>query len=210
MRIDTRTPKLLCSRAQSATGVCPAASKVGFGRVVQTVTGYLAPGGETELAWTVTAFLARPERSADPAAIVLRAALLGADRVDQLLAPSLGGSVPRSSVVSGRVVRGSSGLELRFGQFPGAAQVAGARDRGDDQLRPSRSARFGGCARTFVRRVRVRTLSGFQHAGDPDHRLVGYELLRNPDRCGGSWSAELRLGFPSGLRRSAVSIPCGT
>ncbi len=62
----------------------------------------------------------------------------------------------------------------------------------------------------FVRHLRVRTVNGYRTQTIPDHRLVGYELLRNPQRCSGTWPADLRLGFPSGVRRTSVPISCFT
>jgi hypothetical protein len=60
----------------------------------------------------------------------------------------------------------------------------------------------------FVRRVRVRTLGGYRVERIPDHRLIGYELLRNPSGCGGSWRLELRSTFASGVKRSPQDVTC--
>ena len=148
-----------------------------------------------------------PERPADASGFVLRAELLGADRVDQLLTPILGAAVPRSSVVRGRVLRQASGLQLRFAQLPGAIQVPAPA-----VVTPTRLELAIGSVRrvreAFVRRVRVRTVSGYKTQEIPDHRLVAYDLLRNPQSCGASWPAELRLGFPGGVRRTPVPIGC--
>jgi hypothetical protein len=212
MRFDARSRERTCSRTQASGGGCPKASKVGFGRSVMAVTGFLAPGGETEVAWSIGAYLGRPERRGDLASIVLRAELLGADRVDQLLTPLLGSRPPRVSASTARVVppRSTSfGPQLRFGTLPGElrvpASITATPTHFDLMLTAVRRVR-----ETFVRHVRVRTLGGYRIERIPDHRLVGYELLRNPSGCGGSWRLELRTGFPSGTRRSAQRVACTT
>ena len=210
MRLDTRARELLCTRSQAARQTCPAASRVGFGRMVVAVTGFLAPGGETELAWSIDAYLGTAVRSSDSAAIVLRSKLLAPDSVSQQLGPSLDGDLPKVSVTSGRVVRPSSGkygLELRFSDLPGALRV-----RPPAVAAPTRLELTLGAVRRvrqpFVRRLRVRTRAGYTIQKVPDHRLVGYDLLRTPDTCRGSWPSELRLGFPTGTTRAPAALYC--
>lgn len=210
MRLDSRASARLCSGEQLSRGICPAASKIGFGRVVESVTGFLAPGGDTEVSWAISAHLGVPAGPADEASILLRAQLLGADRVDQLLAPALGTAVPHVSFVRGRVVRrsaGSYGLELRFTGFPGLLSVPGT-----VAAAPTRFELALGAVRRvreeFTRHVRVRTLSGYTTREIRDHRLVGHDLLRNPGTCRSSWPGELRIGFPGGVRRTTARIGC--
>ena len=66
MRFDSRSRERTCSRSQASGGGCPKASKIGFGRSVMTVTGFLAPGGETEVTWAIEAYLGKPERRGGP------------------------------------------------------------------------------------------------------------------------------------------------
>jgi len=210
VRLDARASGRLCSRGQLSRGICPAASKVGFGRVVEGVTGFLAPGGDTEVSWSISAYLGTPAGPGDEASLLLRAQLLGADRVDQLLAPALGTAVPHVSLVRGHVVTrsaGAYGLELRFAGFPGLLSVPGtvvaAPTRFELALGAGRRVR-----EEFTRHVRVRTLHGYTTREIRDHRLVGHDLLRNPGTCRTSWPGELRIGFPGGVRRTAARIGC--
>jgi hypothetical protein len=208
MRFDKRARARLCTRAQAGRGVCPKDSKAGFGRVATTVTGFLNPGGEVEVAWSISAYLGEPSISGDAASIVLRTELLGADRVAQLLEPALGTSVPRSATIVGRVRRrsGRFGLELAFGRWPGGlsvpAPMTATPARLDLALGAVRRVR-----RDFVRSIRVRTQSGYRTQRIPDHELVGYDMLRTPRRCA-SWPYELRLHFGSAIRRTAGQVAC--
>ena len=209
-RLDPSAAARLCSAAQLARGACPAASKVGFGRVVESVAGFLAPGGDTEVSWSISAYLGVPAAPADEASILLRAQLLGADRVDQLLAPALGTVVPHVSLVRGRVVRrsaGSYGLELRFTGFPGLLTVPGTVTAAPTRLELALGA-VRRVREEFTRHIRVRTLRGYTTREIRDHRLVGHDLLRNPGTCRTSWPGELRIGFPDGVRTTAARISC--
>jgi hypothetical protein len=210
MRFDARSREKTCSRSQASGGGCPKASKIGFGRSVVTVTGFLAPGGETEVAWSIGAYLGKPERPGDLASIRLRSELLGADRVDQLLAPLLGSSPPRVSASTARVTPPPStdhGPQIRFGTLPGEvkvpASITARPTHFDLALTAARRVR-----ENFTRHVRVRTLSGYRTEAIPDHRLVGHELLRNPSSCRSRWRLELRSEFPGGARRSASDVIC--
>ena len=46
----------------------------------------------------------------------------------------------------------------------------------------------------FVRKVKVPTASGgYEVRKIKDHRLVGHNLFRTPDKCSGSWPYELSV-----------------
>lgn len=174
------------------------------------VRGFLAPGGESELAWSIGAFLGEPLRDGDPGAIVLRYELLGADRVEQLLAPSLEAVPETVTVATGRVRRssGSFGLELELPGLPTAV-----RTRAPTTTAPASLGLTIGAVRRVrrerVRRVVVRTLEGRRVERIADHELVGHDLLRTPARCRGSWSAELRIAFAAGATtRSRAGLFC--
>lgn len=211
MRVDTRARAQLCSSAQASRGRCPKRSKIGFGRTVVKVTGFMSPGGETEVSWAIDAYLGPPVRPADAASVVLRAELLGADRIQQLLEPALGTSVPSVTTVTGRLVRratGRYGLEATFGRWPGGLRVPESMTATPARLELA----LGAVRRTrqdFVRRLRVRTQDGYRTQEIPDHRLVGYDLFKTPPRCGGSWPYELRMMFPRGVKRTGGRFTCG-
>ena len=61
---------------------------------------------------------------------------------------------------------------------------------------------------SFVRRVRVRTPSGYEIRRIRDHRLIAHHLWRTPERCGGSSPYELRVSFPDGVRRTTGRMEC--
>jgi hypothetical protein len=209
-RLDARAPARLCTRPQMSRGICPAASKVGFGRAAQNVTGFLNPGGETEVAWSIGVYLGVRVRSEDAASVLLRAELLCADRVGALLGPTLGTGLPRVSLVTGSVTRRSSGLyglELRFAGVPGALRVPAPATAAPTGLELA----IGAVRRVreeFTRHVRVRTLGGYTTREVRDHRLVGHDLLRTPKTCRGSWPGQLRIGFPAGVQRTTTRMGC--
>ncbi len=210
-RFDARARSASCTAAQARTQ-CPAASRIGSGRMAVAVTGYPSATGETELTWSITAYLRTPLRPGDPAAVVLRSELLAAAGIPALLGPVLAGDLPRSTTSTGRVVRppsGRYGLEVRLDALPGAISVLAPATAAPARLELALGA-VRRVKQPFVRVVRVRTLSGVEVQRIPDHRLVGYDLLRTPERCsGGTWPTELRLGFPSGpARRSAAGLLC--
>jgi hypothetical protein len=208
MRFDDAARVQACTRDEAAGDACPEAAGIGFGRYVVTVRDFASWGGEAELAWSITASLGRPVRRGDAASVVLTAKLLGTDSVAALLAPALGASaVPQTVTTVGRVVRRPSGIELRFAGMPVRFGVEAPASVTPSRLELSLSA-VRRVRRTFVRRVRVRTLAGYEVRRIPDHRLVGHHLLRTPPSCGGEWRSELRVGFPSGVRRTASPIAC--
>jgi hypothetical protein len=210
MRVDRAARERLCTRAQAARSRCPGASRIGFGRLVMSVLGYLPTGGATELAWSLDAYLGTPVRRGDVASVVLQARLLGADSVDLLLEPLIGTSVPRSGRSSGRLVQrasGEMGIELRFAELPVGLGVAAPVSVTPARLELTLSA-VRRTRQNFVRRVTVRTPSGYEIRRIRDHRLIGHHLLRTPERCGGSWPYELRVGFPDGVRRTRGRIDC--
>jgi hypothetical protein len=209
-RLDPASRRLRCTAAQAARGTCPLESRIGFGRFVVDVAGFLLPGGDTQLTWSVVAYLGTPVQRGDPASVVLSSTLLGADSVAALLAPSLGTSVPSFATTTGRLVRrasGAYGLELRFTELPAALQVAAPITAKPTHLELSISA-VRRTRQNFFHRIRVRTPSGYVIQKIRDHRLVGHDLLRAPRSCGTSWPYELRVGFPGGVQRTTGRFPC--
>ena len=210
MRFDSAARERLCGRDQAARSACPASSLIGFGRFIVAVRGYVLGGGETELMWSIDAYLGRPFRRGDAASVVLTANLLGAGSVDDLLAPALGTSVPRRATTVGRLLRrasGAYGLELRFAKLPVQLDVAVPITATPARLELALSA-VRRIRQNFIRRIRVRTLSGYEVRKVHDHRLIGHHLLGTPRSCNGSWPSELRVGFPGGVKRTASRIPC--
>ena len=210
MRVDTESRKPLCARDDAARGTCPESSRIGFGRFVVTVQGYLFGSGTTELVWWIDAYLSTPAQRGDVASVVLSGRLLGADSVAALLAPSLGTEVPTATKTTGRLVRrasGAYGIELRFAQLPAQLDVAAPITATPARLELALSA-VRRTRQNFIRRIRVRTPSGYEVRKIPDHRLIGHNLLRTPRSCHGSWPSELRVGFASGVQRTATRLAC--
>lgn len=208
--VDSGAREQLCTRAQAARSRCPAASGIGFGRFVMSVHGYLGGGGQTELAWWLDAYLGTPARRGDAASVVLQARLLGAPSVGLLLEPLLGATVPRTARSTVRLAQradGGMGVQLRFSRLPVSfrppAPVSVVPTRLELSLSAVRRTR-----ESFVRRVRVRTTSGYEIRRIRDHRLIAHHLWRTPERCGGSWPWELRVGFPDGVRRTTGRMEC--
>jgi hypothetical protein len=200
MRANTRSRTKLCTRSQATAGTCPPESRIGFGRYVVDVAGYLRPGGQTQLSWSIDAFLGRPAQHGDIASLVLASKLLGADSVATLLTPELGTSVPATATATGRLRRG---IELRLPaapvQFTVPAPVTATPSRLELNLSAVRRTR-----QDFVRRIKVPTLNGYEIRKIKDHRLVGHNLFRTPERCSGSWPYELRIGS----QRTSGRIDC--
>jgi hypothetical protein len=210
MRVDTAAREHLCAEDQAARSACPALSKIGFGRVVVAVRGYLFGGGAAELAWSMDAYLGQPLRPGDAASVVLTGNLLGAGSVAALLAPALGMSVPTTLTTVGRLVRpasGAYGIELRFPKLPVRLDVAAPITSTPARLELALSA-VRRIRQNFIRRIRVRTPSGYVVRKIRDHRLIGHYLLRTPRSCKGSWTSELRVGFPGAVKRTATRIAC--
>jgi hypothetical protein len=210
MRVDTAATTRSCRRTEALGAGCPEASRIGSGRIVYGVGGFLAPGGETEVAWSLAAYLGKPIQRGDVASVVLSAKLLAADSVKQLLVPVLGASVPSGGTATGRLVRRASGaytFELRFAELP--VQFA---MRAPATATPTR-LEFGLSAvrrirQDFVRRIRVPTATGYEIQKIPDHRLVGHDLLRAPPHCRSAWPWELRVGSPGGVVRTTGELAC--
>jgi hypothetical protein len=207
-RFDSTARARLCTRDEAAGSACPEAARIGFGRYIVTVRDFASWGGEAELAWSIEAALGRPLRRGDAASVVLTSKLLGTDSVAALLAPSLGASVvPQKQTTNGRLIRRAGGVELRFDRMPVRLDVAAPASATPSRLELSLSAVWG-TRKGFVRRVKVRTLSGYEVRRINDHRLIGHHLLRTPGSCGSEWRSELRVGFPSGVKRTSSPIAC--
>jgi hypothetical protein len=207
MRVDRASRRKLCSAKQAAVGACPAESRIGFGRYVVTVAGFLPTGG-SDLSWWIDAFLGRPARRGDAASVVLRASLLGADSVKQLLAPALGTAVAPVTTTRARIVRRSGRAQIRLAQLPARVQVAAPGTAAPSRLELTLSA-VRRTRKDFVRRYRIPDgTGGYRIQRVPDHRLVGHDLFRAPRSCGGSWSYELRVAFAGATRRTVGKVPC--
>jgi hypothetical protein len=206
-RVDTAAVRQLCGRSQAARGTCPRESLIGAGRYVVALDGFLMPGGHTEVAWAMNAYLGTPAQRGDVASVVLSATLLAADSVAELLVPQLGTSVPAVATTTGRLVRrtsGAYGFELRFPGLPVQLQVAAPTTATPARLEFGLSA-VRRIRKDFVRRIKVMTPSGsYEIQKIPDHRLVGHDLFRAPRTCSGSWPVELRIG----TQRSTARVPC--
>ena len=201
VRASTKSRTRLCGRTDAARGTCPAESRIGFGRYVVGVAGYLNPGGQTQLTWSIDAFLGRAANAGDIASIVLSAKLLGADSVATLLTPELGMSVPATATTTGRLRRG---LELRLPAAPVQFAVPPPSTATPSRLELNLSA-VRTVRENFIRRIKVPTLSGgYEIRKIRDHRLVSHYLFRAPDRCSGSWPYKLRAGASA----SSGRIPC--
>jgi hypothetical protein len=210
MRFDSAARERLCGREQAARSACPATSGIGFGRFIVAVHGYLFGDGQTELMWSIDAYLGKRLRRGDAASVVLTSKLLGAANVGTLLEPALGTSVPRTATTVGRLVRRASGaydIELRFAKLPVQLEVTAPVTATPARLELALSA-VRRIRQDFTRRIRVRTLSGYEVREIHDHRLVGHHLLRTPQSCSGSWPAQLTAGFPGRLKRTPSRIAC--
>ena len=209
MRIDTAALAQLCARRAAARSACPPETRIGFGLFSLDTRGYDSGAGDTRLTWALDAYLAQPQRSGDAASVVLSGKLLGADLVGALLAPSLGKPVPTTTTTVGRLLRrtGRYGIELRFPKLPIQLGVAAPITATPTRLELSLSA-VRNVRQNFTRRLKVPTLHGYEFRKIPDHRLVGHHLLRTPSKCNGSWPAELRVGFPGRVARTALSMVC--
>jgi hypothetical protein len=144
------------------------------------------------------------------ASVVLTGRLLAADSVATLLEPALGISVPRTVTAAGRLLRrrsGAYGIEVHFAKLPVYLNPAAPIEAPPNRLELALSA-VRRIRQDFVRRIRVRTLSGYEIRRIHDHRLLGHQLLRAPRRCKRSWPSEIRVGFRGGLQRTQVRIKC--
>ncbi|HEX6712172.1 MAG TPA: hypothetical protein VF066_02265 [Thermoleophilaceae bacterium] len=210
MRFDKTSRVQLCSRSAARRAACPLESRIGFGRYLVAVRGYLLGAGDAQLTWSLDAYLGEPLRARDPASVVVIANLLGADSVGALLEPALGTSVPRRTTTLARVVQarsGAYGVELQFPKLPVQFGVAAPATATPTTLELALSA-VRRTREDFVRRFKIRTLDGYEVRKVRDHRLVGHHLFRTPRSCAGSWRSELRVGFPDGVKRSASAIAC--
>ena len=210
MRVDTAARERLCARREAVRSACPASSRIGFGRFIVAVRGYLSGTGETAVAWKLDAYLGRSIRRGDAASVVLTGQLLGAGNVAALLEPLLGTFVPRTATAVGRLVRrrsGAYGIELRFATLPVHLDLPAPTMATPARLELALSA-VRRVRRNFVRRIRVRTLSGYKIRAVRDHRLIGHHLLRTPRSCRRSWPAEVGVALPGGVKRTSLRIDC--
>jgi len=198
---NTNSRTKLCSNSDAARGTCPPESKIGFGRYVIDVAGYLNPGGDTQLTWSIDAFLGRPVKRGDIASVVLSAKLLGADSVATLLTPQIGVSVPATATTKARLRKGPElyvpGVPIQFSVAPPTTVTPLRFELNLSAVRRTRQ--------DFIRKIKVPTLSGgYEIRKVKDHRLIGHNLFRTPERCSGTWSYALTVG----AKRSTGRIPC--
>jgi hypothetical protein len=198
---NTKSRTRLCGSTDAARGTCPAESKIGFGRYVIDVANYLNPGGDTQLTWSIDAFLGRPAKRGDIASVVLAAKLLGADSVATLLTPEIGESVPATSMTKARLRKGPElripGVPIQFSASPPTKVTPLRFELNLSAVRRTRQ--------DFIRKIKVPTLSGgYEIRRVKDHRLIGHNLFRTPERCSGTWSYELTVGS----KHSTGRIPC--
>ena len=198
---DTNSRTKLCSSSDAARGTCPPESKVGFGRYVVDVAGYLDPGGDTQVTWSIDAFLGHPVKRGDIASVVLSAKLLGADSVATLLTPEIGMSVPAIATTKARLRKGPElyvpGVPIHFSAAPPTTVTPLRFELNLSAVRRTRQ--------DFIRKIKVPSLSGgYEIRRVKDHRLIGHNLFRTPERCSGTWSYELTVA----AKRSTGRIPC--
>jgi hypothetical protein len=187
-------------RAAAARGAA-----IGFGRYVEDVQGFLAPGaGSTQLVWSLVAALGKPVHKRDLASVVLTGRLLGADSVSALVQPLLGVPIPATTTTTARLVRSGGRIQLRIGSLPAQIAPAPPATATPSRLELSLSA-VRRVRETFFHRVRVPTSTGgVRIRRIRDHRLVGHNLLTAPASCRGSWTYKLR----SGGQTSSGPAPC--
>jgi hypothetical protein len=210
MRVDTAAREQLCRRRAATRAACPESSRIGFGRFGLAVRGYESGGGESELAWAIDAYLGEPQRRGDVASVVLISRLLGADLVGTLLAPALGTSIPSTTTTVGRLLRRTSGsyrVELRFATLPAQVRVPAPTTANPALLELTLGA-VRRIRQNFVRRIRVKTPTGYEVRRIPDHRLIGHYLLRTPKGCNGSWRSQVRVALSGRVKRITSRIPC--
>lgn len=177
----------------------PAGASVGFGSFVMDVQGFLAPGGDTQLVWSLAVALGRRAGG-----LTITARLLGADSAAALLQPRLGVPIPAAATTAARFVRTAGRLVFRLDRLPVAFSPAPPATATAQRLELSVGAGRR-VVRTFYHRLRVPTASGGSRVERVrDHRLVAYELLRTPSRCAGSWSYSMLAGG----RTTAGRIAC--
>ena len=204
-RFDSTSREELCRIGRST---CPESSRIGSGRYVVAVRKFLLGTGEAKLAWSLDAFLGKPLVRGDAASVILQANLLGAGSVAALLAPALGSQIPTATTTVGRLIARRSAIELRFAELPVAIAVPEAITATPNALEVALSA-VRRRRDNFIRRIRIRTPSGFEVRKFKDHRLIGHHLLRTPTSCRtGSWRSELRVGFSGDVRRTRIDMPC--
>lgn len=176
-----------------------AGAGVGFGSYAMNVEGFLAPGGDTQLVWSLAATL-----GASPGEVTIKSTLLGADTAAALLAPQIGAAVPTATTTTARFARSGGRLEFRLDRLPVAFSPPPP-----TTVTPARLELSLGAGRrvrqTFYHRIRVPTPSGGSRVRRVrDHRLVAHDLLRTPPRCSSTWAYTLRAGG----RTASGSMPC--
>ena len=180
------------------TAAAPGA-RVGFGRYVMDVQGFLpGSGGSTQLVWSLVPTLGRAGQ------VIVTGSLLGADSVVALLQPQLDLSVPATTTTTARFARSHGRLEFRLPALP--AQLAPPAPATVTPARLELSLSAGRQVRkTIFHRIKVPTATGgYRIQRVRDHVLVSRDLLSTPSRCRSSWVYVLR----DGAATSTGQIPC--
>jgi hypothetical protein len=213
--LDLKSRKAMCSPTQAAANACPAPAQIGFGHTVVHVTGYLHPGGATDVLTYIKAYLGRPVFLGDPASIVFEVQLLGVTRVVQALQQNFGFTLQTKQTITARVFKPSSGpygLEVQLTGIPGgltlpplvAEFVTPTWTRFKLQIGAVLAKRVN-----FTRTFTVPTVNGGTHTiRIPDHMLVLHYLLSDPPTCHSTWPFRLQVGFPAGTRTVSFEARC--
>lgn len=185
-RFDAGAVARRCTDPQA----CPAASRVGSGTANATV-GFL--GVTRAVAAEITAFLAGPVQAGDLAGVVVDVRVPGFDQ---------------RFTARGRVVQGAAGLELRFDDLAGGAQIPAGITFRLDRL----ALRVGANRTVTVTRTRTRTVKRNGRTVRRKVRTrvkVRRDLLRTPRTCDGTWTAQGVVTFADGTATTLpFSIPC--
>jgi hypothetical protein len=215
IKLDVKARKTVCTAAQAAADACPSAAQIGFGHSVVHLTGYLHPGGATDVLTYIKAYLGQPVFLGDPASIVLRVQLLGVTRVVQALQQNFGFTLQTSQTITARVIKlgsGPYGLEVQLTGIPGglslpplvAAFVTPTWTRFKLQIGAVLAKRVN-----FIRTFTVPTVSGgTKTIRIPDHMLVLHYLLSDPPACHLAWPFRLQVGFPAGTQTVSFKARC--
>lgn len=218
-RFDPRAVSRECNPAQAAAVRCPAASQVGFGHSVIQFTGYLFPGGQTQVVAYINAFLGPPRQAGDRASLVLEVEALGAKPFIVAANRYLAQKLKEKYSIIGRVVplrSGAYGLEASFSGFPGGYTVPPQLAAAGVTASVTRFKLQIGAVRRFKKPIVHRfseptATGGTQTLKVHDHILLGHHLFQRPLLCSAArqWPWEIQVGFPEGTQDITGTVGCG-